>query len=118
MRYLFLLRPEDGQLHALTDEERAALLGDFITWTQSLKTRGHLVAVERLKPTGGTTVRKKRDAIVVDGPYAEMRELVSGLFIVDAAGLDQAHALARECPLLTVDGSIEVREIDDFPIKP
>jgi hypothetical protein len=116
MRYLFLLRQEDGP--ALSDDERAALFGKFVAWSESLKTRGHLAGVERLADYGGHTVRKKRDAVVVDGPYAEMRELVSGLFIVDVASAEEAHRLAGECPLLSVGGSIEVREIGDFPVRP
>ena len=88
-----------------------------MTWSESLKARGHLVGVERLAPAGGHTVRK-RDVVVVDGPYAEMRELVNGLYIIDAATADDAHRLAAECPSLAIGGSIEVREIVDFPVKP
>jgi hypothetical protein len=115
MRYLFLLRPEDGP--TLSEAERVALFGRFVTWSESLKTRGHLVGVERLAD-GGHTVRKKREVVVVDGPYAEMRELVSGLYVVDAASPEEAHRLAGECPLLAVGGSIEVREIAQFPVRP
>jgi hypothetical protein len=118
MRYLFLLRPDDGPGRELTGDERTQLFAKFVAWTESLKARGHLAVVERLGDHDGTTVRKKRDVVVVDGPYAEARELVSGLFVVEVTSRDDAHRLAGECPLLGIGGSIEVRQIVDFPIKP
>jgi hypothetical protein len=115
MRYLFLLRFEDGQ--ALTDDERTALFDRFVSWSESLKTRGHLAGVERLCDGGGHTVRKQRDVVVVDGPYAEMRELVSGFYVVDVTSMDEAHRLAGECPLVAIGGSVEVREVGEFPVR-
>jgi hypothetical protein len=116
MRYLFLLRSEEGP--ALSDDERAALFDKFVAWSESLKTSGRLVGVERLCDGGGHTVRKKRDVVVVDGPYAEMRELVTGLFIVEAASAEEAQRIAGECPVVGAGGSVEVREIGDFPVRP
>jgi hypothetical protein len=47
-----------------------------------------------------------------DGPFVEVKELVGGYMIVSAANLDEAIAVARECPGLVVDGSgVEVIEI-------
>jgi hypothetical protein len=117
-RYLFLLHREDANLDCLTQTERDSLMSNFVAWTQSLKARGQLAAVERLTPDGGSTVRKKRDVVVVDGPYAEMRELVSGLYIVEAKDQDEANRIAGECPLIAIGGSVEVRAIDSFPVRP
>jgi hypothetical protein len=47
-----------------------------------------------------------------------MRELVSGLFVVDVSDLAAAQALAAECPLLDLGGAVEVREIAPFPVRP
>jgi hypothetical protein len=115
MRYLFLLR--SGMDPALSEDERSALFGKFVAWSESLKARGHLAGVERLAASGGHTIRK-RDVVVVDGPYAEMRELVSGLYIIEAANAEEAHRLAAECPSLAIGGTIEVREIAEFPVRP
>ena len=117
-RYLLLLHRESSDLAAMSDAERDALLARFVAWTESLKSRGVLGAAERLAASGGTTVRRQRDAVVVDGPYAEMRELISGLFIVEAPDQDGANRLASECPIVALGGAIEVREIASFPVKP
>ena len=117
-RYLFLLHQEDANLGSLSESDKAMFLSKFVTWTEGLKAKGHLSGVERLKPgNGGSTVRKKRDTVVVDGPYAEMREVVVGLYIVEASDADVANALAGECPLVSFGGAVEVREVDVFPVR-
>ncbi len=115
-KYLFLLHP-DGVLGELSTSEKEALFSRFVVWSESLKARGHLLGVESLMDSGGHTVRKKRDAVVVDGPYAEMKEVVSGLFIVDATDAATAQRLAGECPLVAIGGSVEIREVSDFPVR-
>ena len=117
-QYLFLLHPDGANLGALPPGEKQALFDSFVAWSESLKARGHLRGVESLMDTGGNTVRKRGDKVVVDGPYAEVKELVSGLFVIEAADIDAANGLAGECPLLGVGGSVEVREISPFPVRP
>jgi len=116
-RFLFLLHPDGLDLAALPQEAHQALFDRFVVWSESLKARGHLRGVESLMDAGGDTVSKKRDAVVVDGPYAEMKEIVSGLFIVEAPDRDAARCLASECPLLDLGGCVEVREIAPFPVR-
>ena len=50
-------------------------------------------------------------AQVTDGPYAEAREVIGGLFIVEARGYEEVVALCQDCPHLEF-GSIEIREIE------
>jgi hypothetical protein len=114
-RYLFLLRCET--LGELAPTEKQALFDRFVVWSESLKARGHLREVESLMDDGGKRLYKKRDQLVVDGPYAEMKELVTGLFVVEVAGDEEAFRLAAECPLLDEGGSVEVREIAFFPVR-
>lgn len=116
--YLFLLHPDGFDLGTMPAEDKRALFDRFVVWTESLKERGVLRGVESLMDAGGTTVRKKRDAVVVDGPYAEMKELVTGLFVVEASSLGEAQRLAGECPILGIGGAVEVREIAPFPVRP
>jgi hypothetical protein len=51
---------------------------------------------------------------ITDGPYAEAREVIGGLFILEAADYEEAVALSRDCPHLDF-GSIEIREIEPTP---
>jgi hypothetical protein len=113
-QYLLLLRDGDLDLSGASQAERDALFDRFVKWTESLHARGRLRGVERLA-RGGAVVRRRGGAISVDGPFAEAKEAVVGLFIVEAADAAEAHALAQECPSVAHGGWVEVRPIDAFP---
>ena|SRR5688572_12854855 len=114
MQAMLLFRDEGIDWSLYEGEERGrALFKRFEDWAAELDKRGKLVAVDPLAQ-GGHTVRRKGAAIVVDGPYAEGREAVLGYFIVEVADLDEAIALAKECPQTQIGGTTEVREIRAF----
>ena len=92
-----------------------AFFDKFVAWAEDLERRGKLVAVDPLAD-GGRTVRKRGGALVVDGPFAEGREAVLGYFIVEVADLEEACALAVECPhSKDGGGATEVRMLRPFP---
>jgi hypothetical protein len=100
-----LLSPTELQEH----------LAKWNAWSQGLIARGRQVSAEALAhPPSGKTLRG-RDKMVTDGPYAESKDLVSGILIVEAASLEEAADLARGCPILELDGSVEVRPLLSSP---
>ncbi|MBI3494073.1 MAG: transcription initiation protein [Acidobacteria bacterium] len=79
-------------------------------WMGELEAKGHLKNPgQPLEPTG-KTVRGKQKA-VTDGPYVEVKDLVAGFTIIEARDLAQAVDLAKGCPILDGQGSVEVRPI-------
>ena len=50
-------------------------------------------------------------ARVTDGPYAEAREVIGGVFIVEAKNYDEVVELSKDCPHLDF-GTIEIREVE------
>jgi len=112
---MLLFRDEGIDWSQYQDTERGkAMFQRFVDWAADLDRRGKLVAVDPLE-RGGKTVRRRGAGIVVDGPYAEGREAVLGYYIVRVADLDEAVALAVECPHTELGGATEVREIGAFP---
>jgi hypothetical protein len=98
----------------LSPSELQAHLAKWNAWTDGLLAAGRLAAGHPLEyPITGKTVRGK-DKVVTDGPYAESKDLVSGVLLVDAASLEDAAELARGCPILDYDGSVEVRPERSF----
>jgi hypothetical protein len=96
-----LLSPTEIQQH----------LAKWNAWTNGLLASGRLAGAQPLEhPATGKTIRG-RDRIVTDGPYAESKDLVSGTLVVEAASLAEAAELARDCPILEFDGSVEVRPV-------
>jgi len=96
-----LLSPTEIQQH----------LARWNAWTNALLAAGRHAGGHPLEyPGTGKTIRG-RDRVVTDGPYAESKDLVSGTLIVEAASLQEATELARDCPIFELDGSVEVRPV-------
>lgn len=113
MSYLLILRRNQSNELGLPMEEMFTRFRDF---TVSLHQRGALLAMERLKPSAeGSTVRIRNSVPAVEGPYDGAPESVIGYYLVEAADRGAAQAIARECPILLVGGSVEVRETEPFP---
>ncbi len=57
----------------------------------------------------------KRDNMVTDGPYAEIKESIAGYIIVKVKNYEEAVSIAKDCPILQGEGnSVEVRKIDSL----
>jgi hypothetical protein len=102
-----LLSPTELQQH----------LARWTAWTDGLLRAGKMVGGHPLAyPGTGKTVRT-RERVVTDGPYAESKDLVTGILLVEAASLEEAAELARGCPILEHDGTVEVRPVMATPEK-
>ena len=118
MQYLILIYDEETANPAPQPPDPAALgevLEQYNGYTTMLKETGAFVAGEALQPvTTATTLRQKDgQTITTDGPFAETKEALGGFYLIEAADLDAALALAAQCPGIRF-GSIEVRPIVDF----
>ena len=68
---------------------------------------GQIVAAVELEP--GSTATAIRGGMFTDGPFAETKEVVAGVYVLEARDLDHALALAAMTPI--IDGGVEVRPI-------
>ena len=72
----------------------------------------------KLRDGEGRVMRKDGGSLKVsDGPFAEAREVMGGLFVIEAANYAAAVEIARDCPHLDY-GTIELREIQPTPSAP
>jgi len=92
MQFLFSVIADSSDL---ADADEMAAID---VYNEGLKAQGHWVFAAGLGGTErATTIDNRRDAgIVTDGPFTESKEFVAGFWIVEAADLDQALALATE----------------------
>jgi hypothetical protein len=103
---------------ALSPTELEQHLAKWNAWTKALMDAGRLAGAQPLEyPASGKTVRGRARA-VMDGPYAESKDLVTGILIVVAGSVTEAAECARDCPILEHDGSVEVRPVLDMPGMP
>ena len=66
-------------------------------------------------PNTASVLRQQNGAVVItDGPFIESKELLSGVFVIEARDLDHAIALARMTPIM--DGAVEVRPLLGFEV--
>jgi hypothetical protein len=114
MRYLLLIYTAEAT-DAPPQEVMNAELAAYDDFTREVKSRGLYHAGEALHPTTAATTVRVEDGRVVatDGPFAETKEALGGFYMIDAADLDEAIALAAKIPAAT-HGCVEVRPIFEF----
>jgi hypothetical protein len=112
MAYLLLIVEEPQQRAALTEAEGRSRYERMVRFSEDLKSRGMLSISQSLTAsTNGARVRAQGNQIsVVDGPFAESKEMIGGFFLLTCETRAQAVAIARECPA-TQWATIEVREL-------
>jgi hypothetical protein len=80
-----------------------------------LRAAGQLGPNLRLMPTTtAMTVRGGAEPMVLDGPFAETKEVLLGFWVFDAASLDEAIGIAREFASHTPGGSLELRPVMEY----
>ena len=115
-RYLLLLCGDDADRVSPGSPDFEPMAEGFRDFTRALAERGSLLDTAPLQPAArARTVRLRPGArpLVVDGPFAETKEVVAGYFLIDAASLDDAVELASTLRVVR-PGSIEVRELLDL----
>jgi hypothetical protein len=90
----------------------APIMARYEAWVRGLAEGKHLVLAHKLKDQGGTRLTV-RGGEVVDGPFVETKEAIGGVFVIEAASLEEATELTRSCPCLALqNGYAEVRAIE------
>lgn len=123
MLYAILCYDSEEIVWAWTKEENDAVMARLGVVQEKLAKQGRLGPVARLLPTtSATTLRKGRDQLVIDGPFAETKEQLLGFYVVDCADLEEAVETARELAAASSShGAYEIRPLAIFrpngPVK-
>jgi len=95
----------------LSPEEIQNVMSRWIAWFDRLTQEGKAKAGQPLTEKG-KIISGKKGQKVVDGPFAESKESIAGYILLQAATLDEAVKIAKECPGLDYGISVEVRLVD------
>lgn len=106
-QFVYLYR---GAEHRGSQEEMQERMQRWMAWFKRLTDQGHIKDIGHPLEQIGKVVKGKQK-IVVDGPFAETKDVVGGFTLVDARDLDQAVELSKGCPIFEVDGAVEVRPV-------
>lgn len=112
MMYAILCYDHEADIAKWTKEEDAAVIAKLDAVQEKWKIAGRLGPVGRLQPTKQAKTVQKRDGatLVVDGPFAETKEALLGLYVLDCESMDEAVQAAKELAAVKdTKGSYEVR---------
>jgi hypothetical protein len=112
MQYLLLIHDDEAHWAGMPEDERNAIYGEYMQYTQELESRGILVGANQLQPGSTATVVHVEDSktITTDGPFAETKEVLGGYYLIDVDTLDEALMWAAKIPSARY-GHVEVRPV-------
>ncbi len=116
MKYMMLVYTDET---VWGEGQREACFAESIALTHELNSAGKFLGASPLHPVATATSVRVRDGkrVVTDGPFAETSEQLGGFWMIDAANLDEAIAIAARIPGAK-KGTIEVRPVFELPGMP
>jgi len=107
--YMLIFRGNDWH-KGLSPEEMQNVSERWMAWFKGLLDEGKAVAGNPLAPEG-KIVSGKSGRVVADGPFSESKEAVGGYFMLKVDSMDEAVAIAQQCPGLPHGAKVEVRPV-------
>jgi hypothetical protein len=93
----------------LSLEQMQQVVGQMMAWSKRLTESGLTTGGQPLAAEG-KIVSGKNGRIVADGPFAESKEAIGGYFMLNVNTIEEAVAIAKQCPLLAYGVEVEVRQ--------
>jgi len=114
MKFVCLGYFDDKKWEAMSETEQKAFIEECFAYDDVLRKGGHIAGVEALAPprTAATLRFENGKTIVTDGPYAETKEQVGGILILEARDRKHAIELISKHPGLR-NGPFEIRARDE-----
>jgi hypothetical protein len=115
MKYALLIYPKPGSHEALGEDEAKSVSAEYWAFRDDPRCVGgaHLQPAET-----ATTVRHGRaENLIVDGPFADAKEVLGGYFVFEAADLDEVLEIAERVPAVRLGGAVEVRPLVEVPVE-
>jgi hypothetical protein len=112
VKYVALLYGDEASWETRSDDERAAIRSRYTRLVEDMQSAGVIAGGDELASTRDATTVRVRDAetLVVDGPYAEVKEALGGYFLLECESMAEALDWASRIPAAE-HGAIEVRPV-------
>ena len=109
MQYAMMIYAEPGYAEALPEAEREAVRAEFAALTDDTR----YVTAAQLQPAETATCVRVAGGrmLMTDGPFADTKEVLGGLVLVEAANLDEVLEMAARIPVTRFGGIVEVRPV-------
>ncbi len=116
MKYICLGYYDPARHAAMTDQEREAMFDECFEYDDHLRANGHFVGGEALQPseTALTLYWKNGKVASTDGPYAETKEQLGGILVLEAHDMNHAIQLISQHPAVKYGTIFEIRPTGDM----
>ena len=116
MKYIVLGYHDPGKFEAMAKGERDAMIDTCFGYDDHLRANGHWAGGEALQPptTALTLSWKNGKVAMTDGPYAETKEQLGGILVLEARDMNHAVQLMAQHPGLKYGSTFEVRPAADL----
>lgn len=113
MEYLVLVYGDPDSWESMSESDRTAAYDGYMAVARDAEAAGALVDAAELESTAAATSVRVRsgEAIVTDGPYAEVKESLGGYYLFSCESMEDAIAWAARIPAAWHGGAIEVRPV-------
>ena len=111
MKYLCLGYMEEQKWDAMSKSERGAFMDECFAYDDVLRKNGHMIGGEALQSVRtATTLRFRNGRVsITDGPFAETKEQLGGILMLEAKNLNHAIQLMAKHPAIRLGACFEVR---------
>ena len=115
MKFICLGYADEKQWEKLSESERNALMDECLAYDDVLRQNGHFAGGDALQSArNARTLRwQKEKVLVTDGPYAETKEQLGGILVLEARDLEHAVQLMSKHPGVKA-GPFEIRPVEDL----
>ena len=115
MKFVCLGYIEPGKFENMPENERNAAVDSCFSYDDVLRRNGHFAGGEALQPPGAAATLRFRNGkvVVTDGPYAETKEQLGGILILEARDMQHAIELMSNHPGVRM-GPFEIRPAADL----
>jgi hypothetical protein len=114
MKYLCFGYYDKAKFDGMTESERNAMFDTCFNYDDHLRANGHWVGGEAIQNTALTLSLKSGKMVTTDGPYAETKEQLGGVMILEARDMNHAAQLIGQHPALTYGNTFEIRPVSDM----
>jgi hypothetical protein len=116
MKYICLGYYQPAKFAAMTEDEQHAMFDECFPYDDHLRANGHFLAGEALQPPESalTLYWKNGKVATTDGPYAETKEQIGGILVLEARDMNHAIQLMSQHPALKYGTLFEVRPAGDM----
>ena len=111
MKYVCLGYMEEKKWETMSENERKAMMEECFAYDDVLRKNGHFIGGEALQSArSAATLRWQNGKVsVTDGPYAETKEQLGGILLLEAKDLNHAIQLMSKHPGVRLGGPFEIR---------